>query len=52
VKEHTGNGVLNIHKGKETYSMGLVTKARSYKTLAQGMLADKGKMVPHGTLCT
>lgn len=49
MKEHTAIRVLNIHKGKETYSMGLDTKARSHETLAQGMLADKGKMVPHGT---
>ena len=52
MKEHTTIRILNIHKGKETYSMGLATKARSYETVAQGMLADKGKMVPHGTLYT
>lgn len=51
MKEHTAIRVLNIHKGKETYSIGLATNAMSYET-AQGMLADKGKMVPHGTLCT
>jgi hypothetical protein len=43
VKEHTAFRVLNIHKGKETYSMGLVTKAWSYETLAQRMLAAKVK---------
>jgi hypothetical protein len=52
VKEHTAIRVLNIHKGKKTYSMGLAINTMTYETLAQRMLVDKGKMVPHGTSCT